>query len=171
MQINVGDIFKAIGPGASTIFAAWIFVSFLQVRSDAAVERYLDMIQQFRSKDASDARLGFLKEQILTYRRRCALMNVASSIGLSSAVALVLTLIVGELALVFPEVRTFTWVSIVLAIAGFAMIITATVIVLIEGSVIHRQLEHELQDIPELASEGTAGGSSRPKRKRLGLVR
>ena len=98
-------------------------------------------------------------------------MNVASSIGLLSAASLVLTLIIGELALVFPEIRSLVWASISLAIFGLLLIVVATLIVLVEGSVIHRQLEQELQDVPELASEGTAGESSMPKRKRLGLIR
>ena len=171
MQINVGDIFKAIGPGASIIFAAWIFVSFLQVRYDAAMERYLETIRQYRSKDASDARLHFLREEILTYRRRCALMNLASGIGLISAATLVLTLVIGELALIFPGLTLLAYVSATLALLGLLLIIVAALIVLMEGSIIHRQLEHELQDIPELAREGIAGESDKPKRKRLGLVR
>ena len=171
MVANVGEILKSIGPGASIIFAAWIFVSFLQVRSDAAVERYLETIRQYRSKDASELRLHFLKEEILTYRRRCALMNVASGIGLTSAVALVMTLVVGELALVFPDLRVLTYISLSLALLGLLLIVVAACIVLVEGSIIHQQLEHELQDLPELASKGAAGQSDKPIRKRLGFVR
>ena len=171
MQTNVGDIFKAIGPGASIIFAAWIFVSFLQVRYDAAVERYLAAIKQYRGKDASDTRLHFLKEEILTYRRRCALMNLASSIGLLSAIALVMALVIGELALIFPASRVLTYASLTLALLGLVFIVVAAIVVFVEGAIIHQQLEHELQDMPELASEGVADGSDKPKRKRLGLVR
>ena len=124
MQANIGDIFKAIGPAASIIFAAWIFVSF-QVRYYSAMSRYLDAIQQCLSKKLSDMRLGLLMEEILTYRRRCALINVASSIGFASAITLVSTLIVGELALVFPTFEALTYVAIALGLVGLLLIIAA----------------------------------------------
>jgi hypothetical protein len=38
--LELSDVLKAIGPAASIIFAAWIFMGFLQQRYDAAVSRY-----------------------------------------------------------------------------------------------------------------------------------
>jgi hypothetical protein len=171
MHINVGDIFKAVGPAASIIFAAWIFVSFLQVRYDSAVERYLDMIKQYRGNEVSASRRDLLKEEILTYRRRCALMNMASVAGLTSAIILVLSLVSGVVVLVFPALTAVGTLCILLAVLGFLTIIFATAIVMVEGSIIHTQLERQLLDLPEIAEQGRADNSEKPKRKRLGIVR
>ena len=44
--IALPDILKVVGPSAAIIFAAWIFMGFLQQRYDAAVERYRSAIDE-----------------------------------------------------------------------------------------------------------------------------
>ncbi len=40
MNFDLAKVLTTVGPAASIIFAAWIFVAFLQTRYDAAVDRY-----------------------------------------------------------------------------------------------------------------------------------
>jgi hypothetical protein len=47
MTSQLGDILKTIGSSAAIIFAAWIFMGFLQQRYDAAVDRYRSLIASF----------------------------------------------------------------------------------------------------------------------------
>ena len=47
MDFDLSNVLKAIGPTASIVFAAWIFMGFLQQRYDTAVARYQDMIEAF----------------------------------------------------------------------------------------------------------------------------
>jgi hypothetical protein len=57
MPFQLSDVLKAIGPTASIIFAAWIFLSFLQTRYDSAVERYRGLLASYRDGgQAQDAR-------------------------------------------------------------------------------------------------------------------
>ena len=74
---DLGDVLKAIGPNASIVFAAWIFMGFLQQRYDSAIDRYRSAVGDFRANDHDDDRAGNLKDQILTYRSRCKLMGRA----------------------------------------------------------------------------------------------
>ena len=151
MTIDIASIFKAIGPAASIIFAAWIFMGFLQTRYDAAVDRYRALVGQYREGDHRDARRGNLRDSILTYKKRCEIMNVASIIGLSSAIILVLALMVGELAIAFSNVEALKLFSVGATLVGLSLVIVATSIVLYESMIIHRQLETELLDLPDLA--------------------
>jgi hypothetical protein len=38
--MDLNEILKNIGPSAAIIFAAWIFMGFLQQRYDAAIDRF-----------------------------------------------------------------------------------------------------------------------------------
>ena len=151
MTIDIASIFKAIGPAASIIFAAWIFMGFLQARYDAAVDRYRAVVGQYREGGNMDARRGNLHDSILVYKKRCEIMNVASIIGLTSAIILVLALMVGELAIAFSSVEALKLFSFGATLIGLFFVIVATSIVLYESLIIHRQLETELLDLPELA--------------------
>ena len=167
MDFDLANILKAIGPAASIIFAAWIFMGFLQARYDAAVDRYRDLVDRYRTVDLSGSRKGNIRDEIICYKRRCELMSRANTIGLVSAILLILTLITGELALIFQNVSFLKYISAGSALLGFGLVIVATVIVLIEGSITHRQINSELLDVPDLA-EGTGqqvGDITDPQRR------
>lgn len=171
MTIDVATIFKAIGPAASIIFAAWIFMGFLQTRYDSAVDRYRELIARYRDGGDMDDRRDNLRDSILVYKRRCEIMNVASIVGLVSAIVLILTLIFGELSLIFAQVEALKYTSIVGALGGLSLVIIASLIVLYESFIIHRQLETELLDLPDLAAgigqePGKIDDSSRPSRSK-----
>ena len=151
MSIDIANIFKAVGPAASVIFAAWIFMAFLQTRYDAAVDRYRVLIGQYRSGDQLDDRRSNLHDSISVYKKRCEIMNVASIIGLTSAVLLITSLIIGELALALPHYDALKFICIAGTLLGLALVVVATAIVIYESLIIHRQLEAELLDVPDLA--------------------
>lgn len=151
MDFDLSNILKSIGPAASIIFAAWIFMTFLQQRYDSTVDRYREQIEKFRSAEMSDDRRGNIKDQILVYKRRCELMSRANLIGLISAILLILTLVLGELDIIFPGWTVLKDMSAVAIFMGFSLVILATVFVIVEGSITHRQFDSELLDVPDLA--------------------
>jgi hypothetical protein len=131
-----------IGPAASILFAAWIFMGFLQQRYDAAIERYRACIAEFRGSDVSNERRSNLQEQVLIYRRRCKLMSYSSMTGLVSAIVLLLALISGELSIVFPAIGGLNYVGAIAALLGFVLIIGAAVLVIVESTITHPQSNH-----------------------------
>ncbi len=159
MTFNITKIFTAIGPAASIIFAAWIFMGYLQARSDSALGRYHAMIGIYRDGNMSEERRSNVRDQVSVYKRRCELMNTANTVGIFAAILLIFTLISGEISIVVP---TFTFLQIVSAgsaLLGFALVIVAAVFVLAESSIIQRQLDTELLDVADLArSTGQKSG-------------
>src|SRR3954469_25278570 len=101
--MSLAEILKTVGGSAAIIFAAWIFMGFLQQRYDAAVERYRAMIDEYRSGNASAARCDNIREQVQIYKRRCVLMSYSNFLGLTSAIFLLVTIMLGELVVVFPK--------------------------------------------------------------------
>lgn len=170
MNFDLTNVLKAIGPAASIIFAAWIFVGFLQQRYNSAVDRYRSAIAQYRDGGMSDERRGNIRDQVSTYKRRCELMNWANIIGVVSAILLILTLITGELDIIFPNASPLKYISAGSALAGFALVIVASVLVVIESTITHRQLDSELLDVPDLArtTGQKAGDITHQKRRGLG---
>ena len=166
MEFTLPDLFKAIGPTASIIFAAWIFMGFLQSRYDAAVERYREMIGKFRDVDQTRDRRGNAKDQIMRYKRRCELMNYACVTGLISAIMLLLTLIAGALDVIAPGFAILKYISAGAALLGFTLVIAAAALVIVESVISFRQLSEELLDVPELAhATGQQPGSVRSSGK------
>ena len=160
MHIDVPAILQAIGPAASIIFAAWIFMGFVQQRYDAAVDRYRETIAQYRRTDVPDARRTNIRDQIILYKRRCELMALATILGLVAAILLILTLIAGELNIIFPATQPLKYVCACSALAGFALVIAAAVIIIVESRITFRQLATELLDVPDLAdSTGQQAGA------------
>ncbi|MCJ2116575.1 DUF2721 domain-containing protein [Methylobacterium sp. J-001] len=167
MNLDLANILKVIGPAASIIFAAWIFMGFLQVRYDSAIDRYRELIEKYRTSELSESRKANMRDQIFRYKRRCELMGYANIIGLTSAILLIITLIAGGLSLAFPDDNVFKYVSLSLALIGLSLVIVATAIVMREGVITNRQIYNELLDIPDLA-EGVgreAGDISDPHRR------
>ena len=148
------NVLKAIGPNASIIFAAWIFMGFLQQRYDGAVTRYRDAVGDYRSAEHEGDRASNLKRQVLLYRRRCKLMAWATLIGLLAAILLISSLLFGALDAIAPKIAIITTSGTIAAVAGFVLIIVAAIIVIVEGLVVSQQIDDELRDVPDLA-EGT----------------
>ena len=167
MNLDLPKVLTVIGPAASIIFAAWIFVAFLQTRYDAAVERYRELIEKYRHSDLSGSRKANMKDQIVAYKRRCELMNKAIGCGLVSAILLIFTLIFGGLALVFQEYGFLKFVSVLCALSGLLLVIVGTAIVIMEGRIIRRQIHSELLDVADLAEgiDQEAGAVTDPHRR------
>ncbi|MGY4601845.1 hypothetical protein ACVW16_000257 [Bradyrhizobium sp. USDA 4474] len=102
MSFHLSEILKAIGPSASIIFAAWIFVGFLQQRYDAAVDRYRQTISDYRSGEHPADRRDNIQDQILVFKYRCQLMSYACFTGLLSAILFLLTLVSGAVDVIIP---------------------------------------------------------------------
>ncbi|MGY3452640.1 hypothetical protein ACVILH_004982 [Bradyrhizobium sp. USDA 4353] len=151
MTFQLSEILKALGPTASIIFAAWIFMGFLQQRYDAAIDRYRAAISDFRSAEHAPERRDNVREQVLLFKRRCALMGYACLGGLAAAVLFLLTMIAGGVDVIVPDTPVVTVFGTLCALGGFALVIAATVLVIIEASYTHRQLDAELLDVPDLA--------------------
>jgi hypothetical protein len=167
MNLDLAKLLTTVGPAASIIFAAWIFVAFLQTRYDAAVERYRDLIEKFRTSDLSGGRKANMRDEILNYKRRCELMNRATGCGLVSAMLLISTMIFGGLAIVFPDIALLRLLSMVAALLGLLLVIAGAAIVVLEGRIIRRQIHGELLDIPDLAHgiDQDAGAIDDPHRR------
>lgn len=157
-MVQLADVLKAIGPNAAIVFAAWIFMGFLQQRYDSAIDRYREAVGDFRSNDHEGDRAGNLKDQILTYRHRCKLMGKATAVGLVAAILLIASLIFGALDVLIPDVRMIMVADTAASLVGFGLVIVAATIVIVEGRIVHRQLDDELRDVDDLASEAGPHG-------------
>jgi hypothetical protein len=151
--IQLSEVLKAIGPNASIVFAAWIFMGFLQQRYDNALDRYRAAVGDYRSADHDDDRAENLKDQVLIFRHRCSLMGRATLIGLLAAILLIAALIFGALDVLVPRSPAIGWSGTLCAIAGFLLVIVAAAIVIAEGRIVDRQLDDELRDVPDLTDE------------------
>jgi Protein of unknown function (DUF2721) len=167
MSFELSDVLKAIGPTASIIFAAWIFMGFLQQRYDAAVSRYREAISDFRTGCHAPDRHDNIRDQILVFKRRCELMNYACMAGLVSAILFLLTLIAGELDAILPQSALLAMVGSITAFGGLTLVMVGSVLVLMEASYAHRQFDAELLDVPDLAENtGQQPGMVREKQPR-----
>jgi hypothetical protein len=153
VTFELSDILKAIGPSASIIFAAWIFMGFLQQRYDAAISRYRGAISDYRSFKHAPDRRDNVQEQILVYKRRCELMGYACFSGLASAILFLLTMIAGGLDVIIPHKPALALLGAGTALGGFGLVIAATVLVIFEATYTQRQLDTELLDVPDLANK------------------
>ena len=167
MNLDLAKVLTTVGPAASIIFAAWIFVAFLQTRYDAAVERYRELTERFRTSELSGSRKANMRDEILHYKRRCELMNRATGCGLVSAILLISTMIFGGLAIVFQDVTILKLLSMATALFGLLLVIVGAGIVIMEGRIIRRQIYSELLDIPDLAHgiDQDAGAINDPQRR------
>lgn len=161
MNLDLPNILKSIGPAASIVFAAWIFMGFLQQRYDSAINRYRDTIDKYRSDERlSDARRDNIRDQVMVYRRRCHLMSRANLAGLFAAILLILTLIAGELDIIFPNEKALAYTGAGAALLGFALVIVAAGFIVREGQITRRQIDSEFLDVEDLAkSAGRRPGS------------
>jgi hypothetical protein len=108
------------------------------------------MIAGLRSGHLSDERRGHAREEILLYKRRCALMNYAFQLGLVSAIVLLLSLIVAEIHEFFRGASVLAYASSGFMLVGFLLVIAATGFVFVESNISKRQVEEELLDVSDL---------------------
>lgn len=159
-MVELSEVLKAMGPNAAIVFAAWIFMGFLQQRYDSAIDRFREAVGDYRSSDHGDERRANLKDQILTYMHRCRLMAWATLSGLIAAILLISSLIFGALDVIMPHHAVIATAGVATSLVGFALVIIAAVIVIAEGRIIHRQLADELRDVPDLADQAGHRGRS-----------
>jgi hypothetical protein len=160
-MIPLADVLKAIGPNASIVFAAWIFMGFLQQRYDSAIDRYRSAVGEYRSGEHDDIRADNLRDQVVAYRRRCRLMGLALLTGLIAAILLIASLMFGALDVIVPRVPSIALAGTAAALIGFGLVIVAALIVIRESSLVTRELDNELRDVPELAeSTGNRAGAA-----------
>ena len=172
MIVDVANILKSIGPAASIIFAAWIFMGFVQQRYDAAFGQYREVIALYREDDVPDVRRTNVRDQVLAYKHRCELMARATMLGLFAAVLLITTLVAGELDIIFPHSGVLGYVSAGSALLGFLLVIAAAVVIILENRITFRQLESEVLDVPDLADGiGQRAGKITDSRRGLGQDR
>ena len=62
MPFKLKELLDAIGQAAAVVFAAWIFMGFLQQRYAAAYERYRSLVAEVRQHGTSRASEGNLRQ-------------------------------------------------------------------------------------------------------------
>jgi hypothetical protein len=145
LSIDLKELLETIGPTASLVFAAWIFLSYLQARFEAAAVRYRELLDEFREQRAS-ARHDSVRRQILLYKRRCTWMRRATDIGVVSAMLLIATLVIGAINVAAPN-DVLPIVAAVCAIVGLSLVIAAASLVLLENRLMQRALDDESTDV------------------------
>lgn len=145
MSIDLKELLQTIGPTASLVFAAWIFLSYLQTRYEAAAVRFRELLNEYR-EEMNSSRHQSVRRQILLYQRRCACMRRATNIGVVSAMLLIFTLIIGALNVVAPN-DILPPIAACLAIVGLALVVLAASFVLFENRLMQRALDDELSDV------------------------
>lgn len=153
MDFSLKEFLGAIGPTASIVFAAWIFMGFLQQRYASAYDRYRALIAEVRSAEHSVARRSNLRDQVRLYRRRCELMRTATNVGLAAAILLIATLILGGAEVALGSSPWLNLAAAATAVLGLLLVMAGAVLVIIENSIIGRMLEGEMLDVPDLARD------------------
>lgn len=125
-------------------------MGFLQQRADGAIARYRESIADYRTNDNDQGRANTLKDQILTYRRRCRILEWATLTGLLAAILLIASMILLAFDIIMPKVALINDAGSAAAILGFVLIIVAACLVIVEGRIVNEQLEIELNDIAEV---------------------
>jgi hypothetical protein len=150
MSFELKDLLQAIGPTASLIFAAWIFLSFLQQRYTTAYELYRALLSELRQHKEQDPRRASLCGQIMEYKHRCEQMRLAAHIGLLAAIALISTIVMAALNTIDDRLVALKYLAALLSVVGLLLVIWAAVLVLIENLRLQRIIDSDLSDIPEL---------------------
>jgi hypothetical protein len=150
-SFDLKDVLQAVGPTASLIFAAWIFLSYLQQRYSSSYDRYRALIHEFRHHTEKDQRHVSLLEQILEYKRRCQQMRLATHVGLIAAIFLISSIIFAALNMIDDEIVAFKFLSAGLAILGLLLVIWAAVLVMLENMRLQLIIDSDISDVPELA--------------------
>jgi len=154
MNFQLKDVLSALGPTASLVFAAWIFLNFLQSRYSSAYDRYRALVSEYRERGdnwPSAQRREQMVDQIWGYKRRCQQMRIATNIGVTAALVIISGLIVGALQLTLLPADALKMVSVLCIVAGLALVMIAASFVLVENTEVKQAMESELMDLPEMA--------------------
>jgi hypothetical protein len=153
MTFQFKDVLNAIGPTAGLIFAAWIFLSFLQTRYSESYERYRALINEYRNyknDTRSDPHQASVASQILLYKRRCGQMRAATNIGVVAAMFLILTIILGVFQVVLPQMTWIKYIGLLSSLFGLILLIAASRFVLLENTLIQKAIDDEVSDLQNL---------------------
>lgn len=161
-DFELKDLLQAVGPTASLIFAAWIFLSYLQSRYTVAYEHYRALIAELRTHREQDERRASLRSQILEYKRRCELMRRATNIGVVSAIVLISALLSAAVGTIFNAASMWKYLTALCAIGGLLLVVWAASLVIVENCRLQRILDSDLSDLPELV-ERVQHTAPRPK--------
>lgn len=151
LSFDLKNVLQAVGPTASLIFAAWLFLSYLQQRFTSAYERYRALISEFRQHKEKDQRYHSLLEQVVEYKHRCEHMRLATHIGLLAAIALIGSIVFAALNAIDQNIAAFKFLSAGLSLIGLLLVIWAAVLVIIENLRLQVAIDSDLSDVPELA--------------------
>lgn len=146
MEFTAKDLLDAVGPPAALIFAAWIFMSFLQQRYLTSFDNYRALVASYRDGGLSDARMSSIKKQVGLYKTRCEIMKRATNIGLVAAIFLIFALIVAAFDVMFPQVPAWKYIISVCAVAGLSLVIVGALLVIQENSMLQEALDSEVAD-------------------------
>ncbi len=146
-DFDIQQVLQVIGPTASLLFAAWIFLQYLNQRFTESVERLRDLAENLRQATKEDRRRASVVEQIKLYQRRCVLMRWATHTGLVAAVLLLITLTLAAIVTVFHGPSAFGVVAVVCAWVGLTLVVAATVLVVRENMLVGDALRSELADL------------------------
>jgi ferric-dicitrate binding protein FerR (iron transport regulator) len=144
------DILQSVGPAASLIFAAWIFLSFLQQRYVAAFQQYRSLVDGFRQHEGNPVRRDALEAQVRSYRRRCDLMRWSTNVGAVAAICFLVGLLAGLADSLKPLHDSLTAIGAGAIALGFLLVIIAAVITLIENTMSAPSLDDEVRDLEAL---------------------
>ncbi|MDB6088009.1 MAG: conserved rane protein of unknown function [Gammaproteobacteria bacterium] len=149
-SFQLKDLLQAVGPTASLIFAAWIFLNFLQSRYTAAYDRYRALIAEYRVHREQDRRRQSLRDQILEYKRRCEQMRKATHLGVLAAIVLISALIFAALDTIYDQLSLLKYLSATCAVGGLLLVIWAATYVIVENSRLQLIIDSDLSDVPDL---------------------
>lgn len=144
------DVLKAIGQPASLIFAAWIFLSYLQQRYSGAFNMYRSLVDAYRHGEPQDVRHTALRAQVQAYRTRCDWMRWATNLGIVSAICFMVALLSGLVEVLAPGHELTTWVGTTASATGLSLVIVAAALTFAENTLSARALDDEVQDIDAL---------------------
>lgn len=147
-QFDVHQVLQIVGPTASLLFAAWIFLQYLNQRFIESVARLRELAENLRTSETKDDRRSdSLRDQIGLYRRRCTLMRQATNVGLVAALMLLSTLTLAGIVTVFGRSTVLDVVGVCTAIGGLVLVMVATGIVFLENRLVAKALTSELTDL------------------------
>jgi hypothetical protein len=150
MDFELKELLQALGSNAALIFAAWIFLSFLQQRYSAAYDRYRTLIQNYRDGDRGSAHARDLHGQVVLYRQRCEQMRRATNVGIWAAILIISGLLAGGLAMIVGENTILKALGAGGVMVGLILVIAAAVYVLRENALIVQVMDSEPADVPQL---------------------
>ena len=154
---DVKSFLTAVGPTASLIFAAWIFLSFLQQRYGTAYNLYRELIAEYREPDKDARRRETLRFQILEYKHRCEQMRISTQLGVVGAILLIIAVMSGGIDTLADQTWLFM-LCVVTGLLGLAVVIGAALLVLRENFRLQMIIDSEISEHPELF-EGPAGAN------------